>query len=193
MNSVLKFLQHLDKEKKKYAAVARQTGIFLYNFGLAVNVKNILEIGTGIGYSTIWLAMAVKKNNGNILSYENNTCNAIKAENNLKKCFLNDFVKIISRDAVKEIPNLNDEKYDLIFIDGSNKKYYQFVDLCFEKLKTNGYIICDNVLELGLAQKTLYQYKIMQKFIDQIKKDKRFECLFLDVGTGLCIIRKNFT
>ena len=183
-------LKSIEKEKKKYAGIDKNTGIFLMNFCKAISARKILEIGSGAGYSTIWLSKVAKENSGKVISFEYNSCLAIKAENNLKAANLEKFAEIKIRDALLCISDFEDSYFDFIFIDGSNRKYYQFIKNYQTKLKKNGFIVCDNVKELVIAEKTRYQKLQMQKFLAEIKKDKDFEKILLDVGTGLVLLKK---
>jgi len=88
--------------------------------------KNILEIGTGAGYSTIWLAIAARENRGKVLTIERDSGNAEVAGDYFRKAGLNN-VNILNGDALALLQNL-DEKFDFVFIDAANQLYKS--DLC---------------------------------------------------------------
>ena len=134
------------KEIKQYAKennipIMQDEGIdFLTNFIVKKQIKNILEIGTAIGYSAILMAQAT--NDVVVTTIERDESRYMEALKNIKKMNLEDRITLIFNDAL----NVKlDEKYDLIFIDAAKGKNKDFF-LNFEKnLDDNGYIITDNM------------------------------------------------
>ena len=94
---------------------------FLTNFIKDNNIKNILEIGTAIGYSAI--KMALVDNDINIISIERDEERYNKAVKNIKKFKLNNRIKLIKDDAFNVELN---EKFDLIFIDAAKAQSIKF-------------------------------------------------------------------
>ena len=80
---------------EKMLSITRNIGLF-YNILLRSNAaKNILEIGTSVGYSTIWFAEAMKENKGSIISLEQDPKKIERAKKNLEAVGLSQYVKII--------------------------------------------------------------------------------------------------
>ena len=101
---------------------------FLKQFVKLNNVKNILEIGTAIGYSAI--NMALMGEDINITSIERDKDRYIKAVKNVKDFNLDNRITLVLADAL----NFNtDEKFDLIFIDAAKSQYIKF----FNKFSLN--------------------------------------------------------
>jgi len=141
------------REIKSYAKdnnipIMQDEGIeFLTNFILKKQSKNILEIGTAIGYSAIM--MALTKADAHITTIERDEARYMEALKNIKKFNLEDRITLIFNDALNV--KLEDE-YDLIFIDAAKGKNQDFF-LQFEKnLTRDGYIITDNMYFHGYVE-----------------------------------------
>ena len=158
------------------------------------NIKNILEIGTAIGYSAIKMAIVSDEINITTIEKDRNRYNI--AIDNIKKMNLDSRINVILGDA---IDTLVDDKFDLIFIDASKGHNIDF----FEKYKNNlldgGIIVTDNLSFHGLVedeskaitknQKGLV--KKIKKFIDFLDTNKEFDTEYVSVGDKISIsIRK---
>lgn len=104
--------------------------------------KNILEIGTGFGYSTITMAFEVSKYNGEITSIELLEERTLFVKNYLDKINLN-CVKLITGDARIILPKI-DSFYDLVFLDAAKAQYLEYLPQIYRLLKSNGWLITDN-------------------------------------------------
>ena len=127
---ILNTLSDFTKPQKRYFNISKETGKFLYNLILSSKAKNILEIGTSNGYSTIWMAQATQ---GKVTTIEKTDFKVKEAEQNFQKAKLNN-IKIIHGDALKEIPKLK-EKYDFMFIDAIKRNYIDYLKLAEKNLK----------------------------------------------------------
>lgn len=184
----------LEKYAKKYdIPIMQKDGIqFLTNFIKDNNIKNILEIGTAIGYSAI--KMALVDNNINIVSIERDEDRYNKAVKNVKKFKLNDRIKIIKDDAFNV--ELND-KFDLIFIDAAKAQSIKFFNKFEKNLNKNKYIITDNLKFHGLVEsdeilsKNLRQLvKKIKDYIQFLKENNNYETTFYDIGDGISVSKK---
>ena len=165
---------------------------FLTNFIKDNNIKNILEIGTAIGYSAI--KMALVDNNINIISIERDEDRYNKAVKNIKKFKLNDRIRIIKDDAFNV--ELND-KFDLIFIDAAKAQSIKFFNKFEKNLNKNKYIITDNLKFHGLVEsdeilsKNLRQLvKKIKDYIQFLKENNNYETTFYDIGDGISVSKK---
>ena len=184
----------LEKYAKKYDIPIMQKDAiqFLTNFIKDNNIKNILEIGTAIGYSAI--KMALVDNNINIVSIERDEDRYNKAVKNVKKFKLNDRIRIIKDDAFNV--ELND-KFDLIFIDAAKAQSIKFFNKFEKNLNKNKYIITDNLKFHGLVEsdeilsKNLRQLvKKIKNYIQFLKENNNYETTFYDIGDGISVSKK---
>lgn len=134
------------KEIKEYAVlnnvpIMQDEGIdFLTTFIIKKQIKNVLEIGTAIGYSAIM--MALTSNDIHITTIEKDEIRYMEALKNIKKLNLEDRITLIFNDALNV--KLEDD-YDLIFIDAAKGKNKDFFLQFESNLSINGYIITDNM------------------------------------------------
>ena len=193
----------MDKEFKqieKYAEVKnipimQKSGVnFLINYINENNVKNVLEIGTAIGYSAIKMASANDK--VKITTIEKDDERYMQALKNIKDCNLEKRITIIRADALDI--NLKD-KYDLIFIDAAKGQYIKFFEKYKKNLNKNGAIISDNVEFHGLVEqeeriesKNLRQLvNKIRNYIDFLKENLEFNTTFYKIGDGISVSIKN--
>lgn len=111
--------------------------------------KNILEIGTAIGYSALVMADSLK-GDCNITSIEIRKDMYSLAKSNIEKSLYKDRISLILGDAKEEILKL-DERYDFIFIDAAKGQYLNFFNISIDCLNPHGVILSDNVLFKGMV------------------------------------------
>ena len=168
---------------------------FLINYIKENNIKNILEIGTAIGYSSI--RMALVNENIKVTTIERNKDRFEIAENNINSFNLKNRINLIYKDALEV--ELND-KYDLIFIDAAKAQNIKFFEKYKNNLENNGTIITDNMYFHGLIFKDnkdiesrnlrqlMRKLKNYHKFL---KENKEYNTEFIDLGDGIAITKKN--
>ena len=119
---------------------------FLTEFIRLNNIKNVLEIGSAIGYSAINIALT--GDDVYVTTVERDKDRYIEAVKNIKKVNLDNRITLILQDALDF--NIND-KFDLIFIDAAKSQYIKFFEKFSKNLKPGGYIITDNIGFHGLV------------------------------------------
>ena len=187
------------KELEEYAKInnipiMQKDGIlYLINYIKENNIKNILEIGSAIGYSSIMMASI--NSDIRITTIERDKDRYDLAVFNIKKYNLDKQINIIYGDAVDtDITGM----YDLIFIDAAKGKNIFF----FEKYKNNlvkgGTIITDNLSFHGLVEdsdlvKTKNQRGIVNKiknFIYFLDNNEEFATEYIPVGDKIAISKR---
>ncbi len=188
------------KEMKNYAKennvpIMMDEGInFLTNFIIKHKTKNILEIGTAIGYSAIMMAIASPT--VTITSIEKDHERYLEAVKNIKELGLENRITLLYKDALGvEL----DELFDMIFIDGAKAKDLAFFEKFSKNLTENGYIITDNINFHGYIAKDEKEIKsknlrgLVKKiklYIDYLKENKDFKTIFYDAGDGIAVSTK---
>ncbi|WP_019132407.1 O-methyltransferase [Peptoniphilus obesi] len=158
--------------------------------------KNILELGTAVGYSAIVMAEAAK--NINLINTVDKNENMLKmAKENIDKFSLNQIINLNYMDAYDYLVS-DENKYDLIFIDAAKGQYQKYFDEAINLLNDDGIIICDNVLFKGMvANNDLLKrrkrtiVKRLREFIVNIKNDDRYLSSIVPIGDGLMLVRRN--
>ena len=179
----------MSSRRKKYYYNAKKID-FLCKVIEKNKIKNILEIGTAIGYSAI--KMANVSDDITVTSIERDQDRYIEALNNIKKAKLDKRINVIF--GVELDINL-DNKYDLIFIDAAKSQYIKFFNKFKENLNENGVIVSDNLSFHGLVeQKERIESRNLRqlvgkirKYIDFLNDNKEFKTKFYKVGDGIAI------
>ncbi len=152
--------------------------------------RRILEIGTFTGYSAICLAKGLVEN-GLLHTLESDEEKQNIILKNIENAAFLEKIKLHIGDAKYIIPQL-EEVFDLVFIDADKENYSLYYDLVFEKLRSGGVIVADNVLWKGkvlMSQKDK-KTKLLDQFNQKIQADNRVENLLLPLRDGLMVIRK---
>lgn len=152
------------------------------------NIKNILEIGTGIGYSAVMLEDYVKS----VITIEKNIYLYKIAKMNIEKFSIGK-VKIINDDALKV--DLKGQ-FDLIFIDAAKAQYEKFFMKFKNYLSIDGIIVCDNLNfhhlnPENVSKNTKALLKKINNFKEFLKSNNEFKTTFLNDGDGMSISRRN--
>ena len=198
---------HCDAEPVKLQTINREThlkvlkpnmlsghyqGRLLSMLSKMMRPKTILEIGTYTGYATICLAEGLT-DDGVIHTIEVNR----ELEEMLKVHFASTNVeKKIKQHfgpAEQIIGDLYENDFDLVFIDADKKNNFLYFQLIFDKVKSGGLIIIDNVLWKGKVYNSAENdadTESIRKLNEQIAVDTRVEKLILPIRDGLLLIRK---
>lgn len=153
--------------------------------------KKILEIGTGIGFSTISMARAIKKHGGKITTIEFDEASAIQAKKNFTKAGLSKVIEIKIGDAQKIILQMKD-KFDLIFQDADKRLYPCIFKDCIRLLKSGGILIAEDTLfpVINLSPKYSHLIAPIDKFNRLVADNPDLESTILPIGDGLTIAIK---
>lgn len=167
-------------------------GAFLSMLSKMIQPTAILEIGTYTGYSAICLAKGLVAD-GKLHTIDVNEELDKMVRSFIKEAELESKVECHIGDAMKIIPTLN-MQFDIVFIDADKKNYSNYYDLIFDKVKTGGYIIADNVLWSGkvvdLEKNKDADTLLIDAFNKKVHTDNRVEHLLLPLRDGLMIVRK---
>lgn len=128
--------------------VPEADGKILYDLIIKNNYKKALEIGTSTGHSAIWIAWALSKTGGKLITIEINETRYNKALANFKKAGLSDYIDARLADAHDLVPQL-EGPLDFVFIDADKDWYTKYLKLLLPKLEVGGCFTAHNVLNLG--------------------------------------------
>ncbi len=157
-----------------------------------INPKNILEIGTFTGYSTLCLAEGLQVEgklhtidiNEELIDFQRKYFDASEHGSKIHQHLGN---------ALHVIPKL-ETNFDMVFIDADKDNYVNYFNLIIDKLDSGGIILSDNVLWSGKVIETLNPKDKMTKAVLEynalLKEDDRVETVLLPIRDGLTISRK---
>lgn len=153
------------------------------------NSKEILEIGTAIGYGSI--AMAGETNCHHVDTVEIDEERFKIANENIKKKGLENKISTHLIDAKEYLVNCK-KKYDLIYLDGPKGQYINYLPLLVNVLNGGGIIVADNLHfhgmvtgEIPITKGCRAMIKGLKKYIEEITTNSMFESQVLDIGDGV--------
>ena len=169
---------------------------FIMKYIKSHNIKNVLEIGSAIGYSAILMASASA--DVYVTTIERDETRYMECLKNVKKCGLDKKINVVYQDALEV--NLSNVEYDLIFIDAAKGQYTKYFEKFKYFLTKDGTIITDNLKFHGHVGKSSKiessnlrnLVKKIEGYIDFLQENKDFDTKFYDVGDGLSVsVRHN--
>ena len=139
--------------EKRLNCISKNIGMFYDILLKSINAKNILEIGTSVGYSGLWFADAVMSNNqsnGQIITIDREKFKIDSATQNFEEAGVGSLIKIREGEARKILHEIKEEfsenYFDFIFIDADKESYIEYFDLCLPLVRKGGIIAADNIL-----------------------------------------------
>jgi predicted O-methyltransferase YrrM len=140
-----------DAAKNDYAIVGPAVARVLYQLATISGAKKIFEMGSAIGYSTIWWARAVGEG-GRVVYTDGDPKRADKARRYFDRAGVSQRIAVRVGDAL-EMLSEEKEQYDIIFNDVDKTDYPRVFRLALPRLKSGGLFITDNVLWSGKLRK----------------------------------------
>lgn len=181
--------------KKEKVPIMQKEGIkYLINYIEVKDVKNVLEIGTAIGYSAI--CMALSNPNLKITTIERDEKRYLEAIKNIKKFNLEDRITLIFKDALEV--DL-DNKFDLIFIDAAKAQNIKFFTSFEKNLNKNGTVITDNIFFHGYtymdpdkieSRNVRAIARKIREYIDFLEEKEEYETVIRKIGDGIAVTRR---
>jgi predicted O-methyltransferase YrrM len=167
---------------------------FLHLMIKTCNAKNILEIGTFTGLSTLSMALALP-DEGSIITLDKNLETNKVALNFFNKANQNKKIRTIIKPALDSLDDINKENifFDIAFIDADKTNYTNYYENVIQLIKKGGLIIVDNILWHGEVADENNNEKftnIIREFNTHVKNDNRVEQIILPIGDGLTVCRK---
>lgn len=159
--------------------------------------KNILELGTAIGYSAILMAKAMPEN-CHITTIENYEKRIPIAKENIAKAGLTDRIHLVEGDALEVLKGLEGE-YDFIFMDAAKAQYPFYLEELMRLMPAGGIMIADNVLQEGeliesrfaVERRNRTIHSRMREFLYTVKNMEELETTIIPIGDGIVLsVRK---
>ena len=157
--------------------------------------KEILELGTAIGYSAILMSEAC---DAKITTIENYEKRIPIARENFAKADKQNQIELLEGDALEVMKTLPETKYDFIFMDAAKAQYINYLPEVMRLLTPGGVLITDNVLQDGdliqskfvVRRRDRTIHKRMREFLEEIKHDDRLETSIVPIGDGIVMAVK---
>jgi predicted O-methyltransferase YrrM len=180
-------------EREGVPVVEPVTGQLLHALALASSARRIVEVGTAIGVSTLYLARALPPD-GKIVSFEIDERRHAAARDYLDRAGVLDRADLRLQDARQGLESLEPGSFDVAFIDGVKVQYGDYFDTLLPLLRPGGVLAVDNVLMSGTVAEghsdgrwTDEQIAFVRGFNERVLTDERLTGTVTSVGDGVLV------
>ena len=185
-----KVKKFLDSYRWRDMNVPEVDGKALYDIIIKNKYKKALEVGTSTGHSGIWIAWALSKTGGKLITIEINRGRYNQAVENFKEAGLSEFIDARLADAHKLVPELQGP-FDFIFIDADKDWYTNYAKSLVPKLEVGGCLTAHNVSDYGFGRWGRRGGGMTGDFLDFMRSLPYMETSFAYGGAGLSISYKS--
>ena len=176
---------------ENYVPIIKDDGLMLLSQVIKLaNVKEVLEIGTAIGYSAINMA----KLGANVTTIERDSNMYDLAIKNIENSKLNN-INVIFGDALEQFDVLKNKRFDLIFIDAAKGQYKKFFEIYVPLLNEHGVVVCDNMIfhnsvnmdksEMSRSLRGLVNK--LKMFTEFLINNNDFDTTIYEIGDGMAV------
>jgi predicted O-methyltransferase YrrM len=158
-------------------AAGPETAGFLNLLIRTTGAKNIVEVGTSIGYTALWLGEAARATGGRVIGMEAIADKHRQAVDNLARAGLSDVVEVHFGDAKAIVRELTGP-IDLVFVDAWKEDYIAYFDTLLPKLRVGGCIVADNITHPPNFQETMRLYQ------EHVRAYPNVRSQLLSIGMG---------
>lgn len=162
---------------RRYLNLEPDTALLISILMRASRRRQILEIGTSNGYSTIWLAWSARAVAGRVTSIEKDAAKQASADANLIRAKLRDMVDLRLGDATEIVAGLQGP-FDMVFFDADRHSAPAQLEMLLPKLAQDVLLLADNALS---------HPEEIAPYVDAVKRLSGFEMMVIRVGKGLCL------
>lgn len=169
-----------NKSRWRDLNVPYEDGQVLHDLIVKHNYKSALEIGTSTGHSTIWIAWALSKTGGKLITIEIDEQRYKKALENLKAVGLSEYVDARlanAHDLVKELKG----PFDFVFSDADKDWYTQYFKDLDSKMSVGGCFTAHNVKN---------NFSGIKEFMDYVREHKNYETTIVGSREGISLSYK---
>lgn len=156
--------------------------------------KRVLEIGTAVGYSSIYMTGFLSED-AQITTLELSEERTAEARTNIKQLGKETQIQVICGDAAETLKQLPDDTYEFAFVDAAKAQYIYYLPDVLRVLKPGGVIVSDNILQEGevleshflVEKRNRTIHDRMREYLYVLTHDDRLETAILPVGDGMAI------
>lgn len=156
-----------------------QVGQLLMYIISVYRLRNGIEVGAGIGFSTSWLGAGFRQTGGKLVSLEYFFPKVDQLEKNLSSVLGNEYdqiVQIVPSDFRKWLKNADRSKFDFVLLDHRKNEYLECLLSLIPRLKQGAFVFADNVRS---------HEKECREYLDFVQNSNKFETVTLPLGQGL--------
>lgn len=174
-------------EEADIPGVPPETGALLRLFASVVGARHVVEVGSGGGYSGLWLLSGMDPR-GALTTIEIDPDNQALAQQAFNEAGVTDRVRSMLGAALSVLPKLADAHYEIVFLDAVKAEYPAYLDHARRLLRPGGLLLADNALWHGRVadpSESDEDTEGMRTFNDAVKDDPAFTATILPVGDGV--------
>lgn len=171
---------HDEQEKehtRRYLNLETETARLMSILVGSAHRTKILEIGTSNGYSTIWLASAIRDLGGHIDSIDRDAARQAEADENLRRAGLRDFVTLHNGDATEVLEWLSGP-FDCVFFDADRRSAPGQLTTLLPRMTRDALVLCDNIHS---------HPEEVRPYLDMVASLPDFTHVEVPIGKGLSV------
>lgn len=180
--------------KNRVPVMRKETRELLKTQIIMKKPMQILEIGTAVGYSSIYMSKYIDEG-AKITTIELDEDRVKIAKTNIEKMKKSDTIMVLQGDAYDVLKTLPDNSYDFAFVDAAKGQYINYYPDVMRVMKAGGVIVSDNVLQDGDVLESHFTvdkrnrtiHDRMRAYLYTITHDDRLDTAILSVGDGVAI------
>lgn len=161
-------------------AVAPAVGQKLYELVLQYQPQQIVEVGTSLGYSTMWMAEAARSYGGKIITLEHESSKIAKTQKLFEDLELQETVTLVHTDAKEFLKNYT-EKIDFLFLDALKREYIEYLQLAEKNLAAGSLVLADDVITWR---------RKLDDFFNYLEISGKYKTQVFELGHGLLVTEK---
>lgn len=173
--------------------IRKETKEWIKTMLLIKKPMHILEVGTAVGYSSIYMSQFLPEQ-GHITTIEKWEPRIVKAKENFKRAGIEDRVTFLEGDAADILKNLQGS-FDFIFMDAAKGQYIHFLPDIIRLLERDGILVSDNVLQDGEVLDSRYVvnrrnrtiHNRMREYLYALKNHEHLDTSIIPLGDGVAL------
>jgi predicted O-methyltransferase YrrM len=142
---ILAVLAEVDaKQRQGNLLVPVEDGRLLRILAESIGARRVVELGTSVGYSGLWLSLALRTTGGKLTTFEIDARRAAQARSNFQRAGVDRLVTLVEGDAHVEVTKLK-EPIDLLFLDADKEGYLDYLNKLLPLVRPGGLIVAHNM------------------------------------------------
>jgi len=172
---IIRRVEEFISRKDDALAIPRDAGEFIHALLLATRAKRALEIGTSYGYSGLWIASALRRNGGILVTIDMERRKHDVAAKYFADAELADCVRLETGIALEVIERLEGH-FDFVLVDADKENCIRYVEAIEGKLSSRSIVLTDN---------TLTHAEQLADYLDWIRNHNAFKSASIPIGNGM--------
>lgn len=176
--------------------IPHETAVFLDMLCAVIQPKNILEIGTAIGYSGSLMARHLPED-GKLITIDRYAKMYERAKVNFERMGLTDKIELLEGDAADILPQLVGS-FDLIFMDSAKAKYVEFLPYLLDRMHEGSLLLIDDVFQGGtilddeseIPKRVRKIHRKLNELFETVHQNSSLRSSIIPLGDGVLMIRK---